>query len=114
MRGSFQWAMLRLAILAAFVVPAALMNSQGQRIEHSSSWLAAVDIAAPVLALHQTPDNAPHLPADVVAQIRQSAALATQAQQEALRALRKEMARELVRTRLQRSEQSPAQNQRKS
>jgi hypothetical protein len=104
MRGSYQWAMLRLAILAAFIIPAALMNPSAHSSTHSSSWLAAVDVAEPVLALHQVDASHTTLPAEVIAEIKQSAALASQAQQEAMRALRKELARELIRMRQQRSE----------
>lgn len=103
MRGSFDWAMLRLAILAAFVVPAALMGQSASGHNKQNSWLAAVDIAEPVLSLHATTEpETPTLPTAVVDDIQQRAAMASQAQQEAMLALRKELARELVRVRTQR------------
>ncbi len=109
MRGSYEWAMLRLAILAVFVVPAALMNhGEPTRLQtgYSYSWLAAVDVAEPVLALHQEQEaqTLPPLSPTVVKEIRQSAELAAQAQQEAMKALRKELARELVRVRTEQAQ----------
>lgn len=107
MRGSYQWAMLRLAVLAAFVVPAALLTPHAAQSGHAYSWLAAVDSAAPVLALHRSSaDNTEEAPVLTVADLKalhQHAALAQQAQQDALRLLRQELARELVRNRLQQS-----------
>lgn len=110
MRGSYEWAMLRLAILAVFVIPAALMNhGEAPRLQtgYSYSWLAAVEVAEPVLALHQeraAEKAVQPLSPDVIEGIRQSAELATQAQQEALQALRKELARELVRVRTEQAQ----------
>lgn len=102
MRGSYQWAMLRLAILAAFVIPATFMNPSAHSSTHTGSWLAAVEVAEPVMALH-APEAKPTLPAEVVAEIKHSASLAAEAQQEAVRALRQELARELIRMRQQKN-----------
>lgn len=99
MRGSYQWAMLRLAILAVFVIPAALMQPAPTLMHGSAGWIAAVDAAAPVLALHQV-DEAPLALAPAPAEkAGEAALLATEAKEEALRALRQELARELVRLR---------------
>ena len=71
----------RVAILAAFVLPAVLLNPAAGGSNRSSSWLAAVDQAAPVLALL---DSAPAkaeptpFPVDV---LRQSAATMISTQQ---------------------------------
>ncbi|NQD37544.1 hypothetical protein HPT27_10935 [Permianibacter sp. IMCC34836] len=110
MRGSFDWAMLRLAILAAFIVPAALMGQSAGSHNKQNSWLAAVDIAEPVLTLHRNAPQPVALPTAVVEDIQQSAAMASQAQQEAMLALRKELARELVRVRMQRAETAARQS----
>lgn len=110
MRGSYEWAMLRLAILAVFVIPAALMShGESSRLQtgYSYSWLAAVDVAEPVLALHQPATQpVPQLSQSMVEEIRQSAERASQAQQEAMQALRKELARELVRARTEQAQRN--------
>ncbi len=51
MRGSYQWALFRLLVLAVFVIPAALLQPQ-ESAAHSRSWLVAVDMAEPVFSLH--------------------------------------------------------------
>lgn len=104
MRGSYQWALLRLIILTAFVVPAALMKPSAQTPHATGSWLAAVELAAPVLSLHQPKPVKPvGLPADVLAEIRRNAVNANDVQQQALQQLRQQLARELVRSKLRRS-----------
>lgn len=104
MRGSYQWAMLRLAILAVFVIPAALMQPAPTLLHGSAGWLAAVDASAPVLALHQTDRNDPQLAPKVVQEVRDSTVHAVQAQEQAMRALRQELARELVRLRAEQAQ----------
>lgn len=99
MRGSYQWAMLRLAILAMFVLPAAMIQPAPTLLHGSAGWIAAVDAAAPVLALHQL-DDAPLAVVPARAETAGEAALlATEAKEQALRALRQELARELARLR---------------
>ena len=104
MRGSYQWAMLRLAILAVFVIPAALMQPTPTLLHGSAGWIAAVDAAAPVLALHQAENDKLHLNPTMVQETRNSAVLAAQAQEQAIRALRQELARELVRLRAEQAQ----------
>lgn len=104
MRGSYQWAMLRLAILAVFVIPAALMQPAPTLLHGSAGWLAAVDATAPVLALHQSDNDKLQLTPEVVQEVRDSAVRAAQAQEQAMRALRQELARELVRLRAEQAQ----------
>lgn len=49
MRGSYQWALFRLLVLAVFVIPAALMQPQ-ESAAHGRSWLVAVDMAEPLVS----------------------------------------------------------------
>jgi hypothetical protein len=51
MRGSYKWALFRLVMLAVFVIPAALSQPQ-ESAAHGRSWLAAVDMAEPLVSLH--------------------------------------------------------------
>ncbi|MFN4290498.1 MAG: hypothetical protein ACK4E7_06420 [Permianibacter sp.] len=104
MRGSYQWAILRLAILAVFVIPAALMQPAPTLLHGSAGWLAAVDATAPVLALHQSDNDKLQLTPEVVQEVRDSAVRAARAQEQAMRALRQELARELVRVRAEQAQ----------